>query len=156
KADTASDSAPKEEKAADTKPAEPESKRSLQDVLTREDVMFAFSFQASEPFQAEEKSCAEKAKDDLKKKSECMSKASSKFDIDLLSFEKDKEDESKFWFITSRRKGDTLTTLHKYPVTFGEEKGTSITVKPAGKDKGSKPLANPKEVTIDVPSESEI
>lgn len=133
---------------------EPELKRSLKDILTREDVMFAFSFNASEPFQAAEKACTEKAKDDPKKKSECMSKASGKFEVDLLSFEKDSEE--KFWYVTSRRKGDKLTTLHKIPIEFGEEKGTSITIKPTGRDKGSKPVANPKEVTIDVPSESEI
>jgi len=143
-------------KASKEAPADPEPdlKRSLKDILTREDVMFAFSFNASEPYQVAEKACTEKAKDDLKKKSECMSKASSKFDADLLSFEKDADD--KYWYVTSHRKGDKLTTLHKIPIDFGDEKGTSITIKPTGKDKGSKPIGNPKEVTIDVPSESEI
>jgi hypothetical protein len=143
-------------KASKEAPADPEPdlKRSLKDILTREDVMFAFTFNASEPFQVAEKACVEKAKDDMKKKSECMSKAASKFESDLLSFEKD--DEDKYWYVTSRRKGDKLTTLHKIPVDFGEEKGTSITIKPTGRDKGTKPIANPKEVTIDVPSESEI
>jgi hypothetical protein len=147
--------APAEEPKKDAAPAEPtEMKRSVQDILTREDVMFAFSFNASEPYQEAEKKCDEKAKDDPKKKSECMSKASAKFDTDMISFEKDADD--KWWYVTSLRKGDKLTTLHKIPVEFGEEKGTSITIKPTGRDKGTKPLANPKEVTIDVPSESEI
>jgi hypothetical protein len=145
---------PKEKEAP--APAEPEHKRSLEDILTREDVMYSFSFNASEPYQEAEKKCDEKAKDDPKKKSECMSKASAKFDTELISFEKDKEAEDKWWYVVSLRKGDKLTTLHKIPVEFGEEKGTSITVKPTGKDKGTKPTGNPKEVTIDVPSESEI
>jgi hypothetical protein len=147
---------PKEKEKEAPAPAEPENKRSLEDILTREDVMYSFSFNASEPYQEAEKKCDEKAKDDPKKKSECMSKASAKFDTELISFEKDKEAENKYWYVVSLRKGDKLTALHKIPVDFGEEKGTSITIKPTGKDKGTKPSGNPKEITIDVPSESEI
>jgi hypothetical protein len=157
-AEKPADSETSDDKKTESKEApadpEPDTKRSLKDILTREDVMFVFAFSASEPFQAAEKTCIEKSNDDPKKKSECMAKASAKYDIDMLSFEKD--DEGKYWYVTSVRKGDTLKTLHKIPVDFGDEKGTSITIKPTGRDKGPKPLANPKDVVIDVPSESEI
>src|SRR5262249_53555214 len=41
----------------------PKALRSAQDIVTGKDVLFVFSFNESEPYQAAEKKCADKAKD---------------------------------------------------------------------------------------------
>jgi hypothetical protein len=132
----------------------PKVQRTAKDIITAKDVLFVFSFNQSEPYQAAEKKCATKAKDDPKKKADCMSKASDGFDLDGITFE---EIDGKWMWLTMRRKGNTLVTIHKIPVEFADDKEKSITIKTLGPDKGSKPMAHvPKELTIDVPQETAI
>jgi len=126
--------------------------RTAKDIITAKDVLFVFSFNQSEPYQAAEKKCGEKAKDDPKKKADCMSKASDQFDLDGITFE---EIDGKWMWLTMRRKGNTLVTIHKIPVEFADDKEKSVTIKTLGPDKGSKPMAHvPKELVIDVPAET--
>jgi len=128
--------------------------RTAKDIVTAKDVLFVFSFNQSEPYQAAEKKCGEKAKDDPKKKADCMSKASDQFDLDGITFE---EIDGKWMWLTMRRKGNTLVTIHKIPVEFADDKEKSVTIKTLGPDKGSKPMAHvPKELVIDVPAETAI
>jgi hypothetical protein len=128
--------------------------RTAKDIVTAKDVLFVFSFNQSEPYQAAEKKCGEKAKDDPKKKADCMSKASAGFDLDGITFE---EIDGKWMWLTMRRKGNTLVTIHKIPVEFADDKEKSVKVKTLGPDKGSKPMAHvPKELVIDVPTETAI
>jgi hypothetical protein len=132
----------------------PKVQRTAKDIITAKDVLFVFSFNQSEPYQAAEKKCGEKAKDDPKKKADCMSKASAGFDLDGITFE---EIDGKWMWLTMRRKGNTLVTIHKIPVEFADDKEKSIKIKTLGPDKGSKPMAHvPKELTIDVPTETGI
>lgn len=132
----------------------PKVQRTAKDIITAKDVLFVFSFNQSEPYQAAEKKCVEKSKDDPKKKAECMSKASAGFDLDGITFE---EIDGKWMWLTMRRKGNTLVTIHKVPVEFADDKEKSVTIKTLGPDKGSKPMAHvPKELTIDVPAETAI
>ena len=132
----------------------PKVQRTAKDIITAKDVLFVFSFNQSEPYQAAEKKCGEKAKDDPKKKADCMSKASAGFDLDGITFE---EIDGKWTWLTMRRKGNTLVTIHKIPVEFADDKEKSIKIKTLGPDKGSKPMAHvPKELVIDVPQETAI
>jgi hypothetical protein len=139
---------------ADEKSGMPKVVRTAKDIVTAKDVLFVFSFNQSEPYQKAEKKCAEKSKDDPKKKAECMTKASDQFDLDGITFEQDGD---KWVWLTVRRKGNQLVTIHKIPVEFADEKETSVKIKTLGPDKGGKPMAHvPKELTIDVPTETQI
>lgn len=129
--------------------------RSAKDIVTGKDVLFVLSFNDSEPYQAAEKKCSEKAGDDPKKKAECMSKASKQFDPDGITFEQDAD--GKWMWLTMHRKGNQLIAVHKIPVEFSDDKDKSVKVKTLGPDKGTKPMAHvPKEFVIDVPSETQI
>ncbi len=125
--------------SADSKP-----KRSLKDMLTAQRALFVFSFTSSDMHQAAEEKCGKKAGDDPKKKADCMTKASAQFDADALQFTE--QGETKGEWLTLRRKGNTLKTLHKVDVEFGKETDKSITLV----------LKGGKEVVIEVPNESEI
>jgi hypothetical protein len=128
--------------------------RSAKDIVTAKDVLFVFSFNQSEPYQAAEKKCSEKSKDDPKKKADCINKASDQFDLDGITFE---EIDGKWMWLTMRRKGNQLLTIHKIPVEFADDKEKSVTIKTLGPDKGQKPMAHvPKELTIEVPAETAI
>jgi hypothetical protein len=128
--------------------------RTPKDMLTAPEVTFMFSFNPSEPKAKAEEKCQAQTKGDGKKMADCMKKASSKFGEDGMQF---KQDKGTWYWITLRRKGSTLTTLHKIPFEFGEEKGTTVTLKTTGKDTGKTPMRNvPKEVKIEVPNEFSI
>jgi hypothetical protein len=127
--------------------------RTAKDVVTAPDVVFMFAFNASDPKEAADKQCADKFKADPKKGADCMSKAQKGFD-DGIRF---KEVDGKWWWLTLRRRGNSLITVHRVQVDFDKDSEKSVTLKPQGKDKGAAPMARvPKEVVIDVPSESEI
>jgi hypothetical protein len=68
-----------------------------------------------------------------------------------------KQEKGTWYWITLRRKGATLTTLHKIAFEFGEEKPTSVVINPKGRDSGTSPMRNiPNSVTIEVPNEFSI
>ena len=151
-ADTKSD-AKKDEKPVDDGSG-PKVERTAKDILTAPEVTFMFSFNKSEPKEKAEEKCTKESKDDAKKMAMCMKKASSKFEADGMQFKKD--DKGQWVWLTLRRKGSSLTTLHKIPFEFGDEKEKSVTIKPSGKDTGKQPMKPPAEVTIDVPDEFQI
>ena len=138
----------------DEKPTEPTVTRTAKDIITAPEVTFMFSFNQSEPKEKAEAKCEGEAKSDPKKMALCMKKASAKFEADGIQFKKnDKGGEDEWLWITVRRKGSALTTLHKIPVTFADDKATSVTLKPTGKDTGTKPMTPPSEVLVEVPNE---
>jgi hypothetical protein len=73
-----------------------------------------------------------------------MTKAGEKLDNDAFQFTE--EGENKGVWVTLRRKGNKLSTVHKVDVEFGKETDKSITVIPK----------TGKEVVIEVPSEGQI
>jgi hypothetical protein len=128
--------------------------RTAKDMLTAPEVTFMFSFNQSEPKAKAEEKCQAQTKGEGKKMADCMRKASSKFAVDGIQF---KQEKGTWYWITLRRKGSTLTTLHKIPFEFGEETPTSVVIKPKGKDSGGSPMRNiPNSVTIEVPNEFSI
>jgi len=128
--------------------------RTAKDFLTAPETTFMFSFNQSEPKAKAEEKCQAQTKGEGKKMADCMKKASAKFGEDGLQF---KQDKGSWYYITLRRKGSTLTTLHKVPFEFGAEKPTSVTLKLTGKDTGKTPWrAVPKEVVVEVPNEFSI
>ncbi len=161
KDDTEKDAPEKEEakedaktdsKASDT--SGPEVKRTAKDIITSPEVTFMFSFNNSEPKDKAEKACTSQAGEDPKKMALCMKKASSKFEADGMQFKKN--DKGEWVWITLRRKGSAITTLHKVPIDFSDDKATSVVIKTIGKDTGKGPGKVPSEVKIEVPNEFQI
>jgi hypothetical protein len=153
KSEEKSDSGKKDEKASST--SGPEVKRTAKDFLTAPDVTFMFSFNDSEPKQKAEERCSKQSKDDPKKMAQCMEKERNKFPADGMQFKKN--DKGELTWFTLRRKGSTITWLHKIPFEFGEEKETSVVLKLSGKDTGRTPMRNiPSTMTIEVPNEFQI
>jgi hypothetical protein len=150
------DKADKKDAKAEAKPADdgPKPSRTAQDILTAPDVVFLFSFNDSEPKQVAEEKCTKKAGDNPKKMNECMAAERKKFPADGHRFKKDERDQ--WWWITVRQNGNRLVALHKIPVEFGEETPTSVTLKPVGKDKGTKPMNAPAQVVFEVPNDYQI
>jgi hypothetical protein len=133
----------------------PEVKRTAKDFLTAPDVTFMFSFNDSEPKQKAEERCSKQSKDDPKKNAQCMEKERNKFPADGMQFKKN--DKGELTWFTLRRKGSTITWLHKIPFEFGEEKETSVVLKLSGKDTGRTPMRSiPSTLTIEVPNEFQI
>jgi hypothetical protein len=142
-------------KKTDAKPASEPSKpaRSAQDILTAPDVVFMLSFNDSDVKQAAESKCSASSGNDPKKMNGCMAKARKAIDIDGYQF---KEVNGKWFWSTLRTQGKTLHTLHKFEIEFGPEAEGSVTIKPKGKDLGSKPGRTPGSVTIQVPNDYQI
>jgi hypothetical protein len=139
------------EKAEETAKKDEKPSRSPKEILTAEGVLFSFSFADSAVGEEAEKTCSEKAGDDAKKKADCMAKARDKIDHDGMIFKK--EADGSWSWTTLRRAGSKLTVLHKVEFEFGDEKDKTITIKPKGKDKGTKPKAFPATVTIETSDE---
>jgi hypothetical protein len=146
----------KKDAKADAKPADdgPKPSRTAQDILTAPDVVYLFSFNDSEPKQVAEEKCTKKAGDNPKKMNECMAGERKKFPADGHRFKKDERDQ--WWWITVRQTGNRLVALHRIPVEFGEETPTSVTLKPVGKDKGTKPMNPPAQIVFEVPNDYQI
>jgi hypothetical protein len=128
---------------AEEAPAEAKPTKSLKDVLTTPGALFVFSFTASDVHQEAEDKCTKSAKDDPKKKADCMSKASAKLEGDAFQFQE--QGENKGLWLTMQRKGDKLTTKQKKEIEFGKETDKTITITEKGK-----------EVVIEVPTEGQI
>jgi hypothetical protein len=132
----------------------PKPTRSPKDVLTGPDVVFMFSFTGSDASKKAEELCDKSSGDDAKKRAECLSRARGLVPHDGIRFKKD--DDGQWWWITFKRKGNKLEVLHKIPIEFGEEKGSTIVLKPTGKDKGPKPMNVPKQIVFEIPNEYQI
>jgi hypothetical protein len=144
-----------QDKKSDAKPADEGSKakRSAQEILTAPDVVFMLSFNDSDVKQAAETKCTASSGNDPKKMNGCMANARKAIDIDGYQF---KEVGGKWFWSTLRTQGKTLHTLHKFEIEFGPETPGSVTVKPKGKDLGSKPGRTPGATTIQVPNDYQI
>ncbi|HEY3253212.1 MAG TPA: hypothetical protein VGJ91_04655 [Polyangiaceae bacterium] len=142
-------------KKSDAKPASdsPKATRSAQDIITAPDVVFMLSFNDSDVKQAAETKCTASSGNDPKKMIGCMSKARKEIDIDGYQF---KEISGKWYWLTLRTQGKTLHMLHKFEIEFGPEAEGSVTIKPKGKDLGSKPGRTPGTLTIQVPNDYQI
>jgi len=142
----------KDEEASD-EPASKEKEsakptHSPKEILTTEGMLFSFSFKESDVYQTAEKECAEKAGNNPQKKADCMTKAGASVEADSMIFKK--ETDGKWSWITAHRAGSKVTVLHKFEIEFGEETANSITLKPKGRDQGTKHMATPAKVVIDV------
>jgi hypothetical protein len=135
------------EKAEETKKEPAKPTRSPKDILATEGMLFSFSFNDSEAGASAETECSEKSGDDPKKKATCLAKARDKIDHDGMIFKK--ETDGSWTWTTVRRAGAKITVLHKVQFEFGDEKGSTITLKIKGKDKGTKPKAYPATVDIE-------
>lgn len=144
-----------ETKKSEAKPSSESAKpaRSAQDILTAPDVVFMLSFNDSDVKQAAETKCSASSGNDPKKMNGCMAKARKAIDIDGYQF---KEVDSKWFWLTLKTTGKKLTTLHKFEVEFGPESPGSVSVKPKGKDLGSKPGRTPATFTVQVPNDYQI
>lgn len=144
-----------EAKKPDAKPASESAKpaRSAQDILTAPDVVFMLSFNDSDVKSAAETKCTASSGNDPKKMNGCMAKARKAIDIDGYQF---KEINGKWFWLTLRTQGKTLHILHKFEVEFGPETPGSVTLKPKGKDLGSKPGKTPGNVIVQVPNDYQI
>ncbi len=131
----------------------PKPTRTPMDILTAPDVIFMFSFNQSDVKEQAEKQCDAQAKDNPKKRADCMTKAKQKIDVDGIAF---KQEKGKWYWLTVKRKGKTLINVHKLPVDFTKEDEHSIVLKPTGRDEGRSPGSAPGETKVEVPNEYEI
>lgn len=145
------DAAAKAEAPSDT--SGPTVKRTPKDLLTAPDVIFMFSFNASDVKQGAEERCRAKSKGDPKKNADCMTKEKAKVAVDGMRF---KQEKGRWYWMLVKRKGKTLVNLHKIPVEFENETDTSVVLKPAGKDEGTKRGKGPGETKVEVPNEYQI
>ena len=149
KADEKADAAPSDSEASGPTPP-----RTPKDIVTSADVIFMFSLNDSDPKKQAEEKCEASSKGDAKKNADCMSAARKKFDHDGFRF---KQDASGNWqWLTIKRNGKKLVTLHKVPIEFGNETKNSVTLKVTGKDTGTAPTKHPAEVTLEVPNDYQI
>jgi hypothetical protein len=145
---------PKEAPAAAGSDNSQRSGREPREILELKDTVFFFSFEESDAKQAAEASCAKQGKDP-KKTAACMSKARQEFDGDGYRFTQDKAGD--WWWSVIKRKGNTLTNVHKVRYQYGEQNGNTVVIKPEGKDEGSARWAKvPSEVKFEVPNEYRI
>ena len=129
-------------------PEEPTLKRSPKDIVTEENILFAFSFRDSDAYSAAEARCDKKSGDDPKKRADCLRKEGDKVAGDSMFF---KQGGGKWWWTIIRRSGKKVTVLTKLEIEFGEETDTSVTILPKGRDTGKKPMRPvPKKVVIEV------
>lgn len=132
----------------------PAFKRTAKDIVTAPDIVFMFSFNESDVKKEAEERCDKKVKDDPKKRAECMSKEKSKIEADGMQF---KQEKGNWYWLTIRRKGKVLENLHKLPIEFTNETDTSITLKPIGKDEGTRRgRGAPGETKLEVPNDYQI
>ncbi len=126
----------KSDKKADKDDEEKPPAHTAKDVIAKPDSLWVYSYADSDPHQEAEKKCKGSSKDDPKKTADCMAKASKNQERDALAFQMKGD---KLYFLTIDRKGGTLNVTHKIPVDVSDESETKITLKPNGKDEGSKP-----------------
>jgi hypothetical protein len=139
----------------ETAPSEPaKSGPSAREVLARDGVLYSVAFEDSDIGKKAADSCAKESAGDPKKRASCMAKAREKLDLEGIQFTQDKE--GAWWWLTLRRKGKQLITIHKIRFQFGEETPTGITIKTEGKDIGSSPGRLPASVSFEVPSDYRI
>jgi hypothetical protein len=153
----ASDDSTKKDDSSDKKEAsasESKSIRSAKDIITREDVFFEFSFVDSELHDVSDKQCTAKAKDDPKKKADCMSKAQDQVEVNGVALRKDQEG-NWLWYAI-RRNGPKMVPLHKFEVDFSDDSDHSVTVVPKGRDQGTKAGRTPSKIVVEVPTDSQI
>jgi hypothetical protein len=129
--------------------------REPREILELKDTVFFFSFEESDVKQAAEAACTKQAGSDPKKLAACMSKARNEYDGDGHRFSQDKSGD--WWWTVVKRKGKTLSTVHKVRYQYGDQSGNSIVIKPEGKDEGPARWARvPSEVKFEVPTEYRI
>jgi hypothetical protein len=130
------------------------SKRSARDILELKDTVFFLSFEESDPKKIAEASCTKSAGKDAKKMSGCMAKAREQAD-EGYRFEQEKD--GTMWWLVVHRKGNTLVNVHKVKFEYGDTSESSVTIKPEGKDSGSKPWKKPPaELKFEVPNDYRI
>ena len=154
-----SDHAAEAKAIADAKAADPaaaqRSGREPREILELKDNVFFFSFEESDAKQAAETACAKQGGNDPKKTAACMSKARAEFDGDGLRFTQDKAGD--WWYSVVKRKGKQLNNVHKVRYQYGDQAGSTVVIKPEGKDEGTGRWARPPaEVKIEVPNEYRI
>jgi hypothetical protein len=144
----------KEEAPADASSSGPTIKRTAKDIVTGPDVVFMFSFNESDVKKEAEERCDKKAKDDPKKRAECMTKEKDKIEADGMQFKLEKD---RWYWLTIRRKGKVLVNLHKLPIEFDQDSDHSIVLKPVGKDEGTlRGKGAPGETKVEVPNDYQI
>lgn len=151
-AETSGGDEDKEEAPAET--SGPVLKRTPKDIVTQPDAVFMFSFNESDVKKHAEERCDKIAKDDPKKRADCMSKEKAKIEADGMQFKQEKD---RWYWLTIRRKGKVLVNLHKLPIEFTNETENSIVLKPIGRDEGTlRGRGAPGETKVEVPNEYQI
>ena len=159
-AETKAEPAPAEAKPAPAAKASDDgaaqrSGREPREILELKDTVFFFSFEESDVKQAAEATCNKQSGNDPKKMAACMSKARQEYEGDGHRFTQDKAGD--WWWSVIKRKGKTLSNVHKVRYQYGEQTGNTVTIKPEGRDEGTARWAKPpSEVKFEVPTEYRI
>ena len=129
--------------------------REPREILELKDNVFVFSFEESDVKQAAESTCNKQGGNDPKKVAACMAKARAEFEGDGHRFVQDKAGD--WWWAVVKRKGKTLSNIHKVRFQYGDQSGNTVTIKPEGRDEGTARWAKPPtEMKFEVPNEYRI
>jgi hypothetical protein len=84
-----------------------------------------------------------------------MAKARAEFEGEGHRFTQDSAGD--WWWTVVKRKGKTLSNVHKVRYQYGEGGGDSVVIKPEGKDEGSARWSRvPSEMKFEVPNDYRI
>lgn len=145
---------PKTEVAEKPKPAPEREMPKPKEILTAPDVVFMFSMNGSDLLKEAEERCDKLSKGDAKKRASCLTKE--RGEVEAHGFQFLKEGETWYW-LTVRRRGGTLTNLHKIPIEFVDQRSNSIGLKPIGRDEGTqRGRGAPGDTTVEIPNEYQI
>jgi hypothetical protein len=126
--------------------------RSPRDALTRKDVSYMIAFEDCDEGKKAAEICSKQSGGDPKKRSECMTKARAKLEMDGIRFGQDTAGE--WYWITIQQKGVSFVATHKIKIEFGDETEKSVAIIPKGRDIGSKPMRQiPSKVVYEMESD---
>lgn len=117
---------------------------SARKLLTTAGAGFFIDYDASAPKKAAEAKCDQEHPGDDPARDACMTKARSAFQADMLAFPKDvrafQDPNAGFSMITYKQTNSALAEVHTARITFGDETGSSVTVKFTGREQGARAI----------------
>jgi hypothetical protein len=145
--------APKEEPPAEPKEEPPPApKKTAKEIVTAPSTVFMLSLADSDTKTKIDEDCTKKAKDDEKKKADCVAKAQTEVADDGVRFTQD--DKQAWWLVFFGKSKGKEVVYSKIQFKIAKEDPAALTITPEGKDTGKKAIKKlPPELVIETPDE---